>query len=120
MVRRDNKYARSLQLSTKLKFPFPHMFATVVKERSSGSVQLLSEGTADIILDSCVDFWDGNDLCALTSVDRRKIQDFYQRSSLTAYCTAFAYRCDTFSFISNCMSFHKPQIILQLVIHAIS
>lgn len=92
MVRRDNKYARSLQMSTKLKFPFPHMFATVVKEQSSGSVQLLSEGTADIILDSCVDFWDGVDLCPLTTADRRKIQDFYQRSSLTAYCTAFAYR----------------------------
>jgi hypothetical protein len=92
MVRRDNKYARSLQLSTKLKFPFPHMFAVVVKELSSGSMQLLSEGTADIIVDSCVDYWDGRDLCPLTSSDRKKIQDFYQRSSLTAYCTAFAYR----------------------------
>lgn len=92
MVRRDNKYARSLQLSTKLKFPFPHMFATVVKELSSGTTQLLSEGTADIILDSCADFWDGNDLCPLSLTDRKKIQDFYQRSSLTAYCTAFAYR----------------------------
>ncbi|GJQ72359.1 hypothetical protein Trydic_g3444 [Trypoxylus dichotomus] len=92
MVRRDNKYARSLSMSTKLKFPFPHMFAVVVKELSSGSMQLLSQGTADIILDSCVDYWDGHDLCSLTSSDRKKIQDFYQRSSLTAYCTAFAYR----------------------------
>ncbi|XP_022917175.2 transmembrane protein 94 isoform X1 [Onthophagus taurus] len=92
MVRRDNKYARSLSMSTKLKFPFPHMFAVAVKELSSGSVQLLSQGTADIILDSCVDFWDGYDLCPLTPADRKKIQDFYQRSSLTAYCTAFAYR----------------------------
>ncbi|XP_019880978.2 transmembrane protein 94 isoform X2 [Aethina tumida] len=92
MVRRDNKYARSLQLSTKLKFPFPHMFAVVVKEVTSGSMQLLSEGTADIILDSCVEYWDGRDLCTLSHSDRKKIQDFYQRSSLTAYCTAFAYR----------------------------
>ncbi|XP_018571682.1 transmembrane protein 94 isoform X2 [Anoplophora glabripennis] len=92
MVRRDNKYARSLQLSTKLKFPFPHMFAVVVKELSSGNIQLLSEGTADIILDSCVDYWDGHDLMPLMISDRKKIQDFYQRSSLTAYCTAFAYR----------------------------
>ncbi|XP_065164487.1 transmembrane protein 94 isoform X2 [Atheta coriaria] len=92
MVRRDNKYARSLSMSTKLKFPFPHMFAVVVKELSSGSIQLLSQGTADIILDSCVDYWDGYDLCPLTPGDRKKIQDFYQRCSLTAYCTAFAYR----------------------------
>ncbi|XP_017785001.1 PREDICTED: transmembrane protein 94 isoform X2 [Nicrophorus vespilloides] len=92
MVRRDNKYARSLSMSTKLKFPFPHMFAVVVKELSSGSMQLLSQGTADIVLDSCVDYWDGYDLCPLTPADRKKVQDFYQRSSLTAYCTAFAYR----------------------------
>ncbi|CAG9860047.1 unnamed protein product [Phyllotreta striolata] len=92
MVRRDNKYARSLQLSTKLKFPFPHMFAVIVKELSTGNMQLLSEGTADIILDSCVDYWDGRDLIPLSNTDRKRIQDFYQRSSLTAYCTAFAYR----------------------------
>lgn len=92
MVRRDNKYARSLSMSTKLKFPFPHMYAVVVKELNTGSMQLLSQGTADIILDSCVDYWDGRDLCPLTTADRKKIQDFYQRSSLTAYCSAFAYR----------------------------
>ncbi|CAG9824590.1 unnamed protein product [Phaedon cochleariae] len=92
MVRKDNKYARSLQLSTKLKFPFPHIFAVVVKELSTGNTQLLSEGTADLILDSCVEYWDGRDLVPLTISDRKRIQDFYQRSSLTAYCTAFAYR----------------------------
>ncbi|XP_066253701.1 transmembrane protein 94 isoform X1 [Euwallacea similis] len=92
MVRRDNKYARSLQLSTRLKFPFPHAFAVVVRELCSGNMQLLSEGTADIVLDCCVDYWDGMDLCPLSHSDRKKIQDFYQRSSLTAYCTAFAYR----------------------------
>ncbi|CAH2003818.1 unnamed protein product [Acanthoscelides obtectus] len=92
MVKRDNKYVRSLQMSTKLKFPFPHMFAVIVRELSTGNSQLLSEGTADIILDSCIDYWDGYDLVPLTYGDRKKIQDFYQRSSLTAYCTAFAYR----------------------------
>ncbi|KAK4874485.1 hypothetical protein RN001_013845 [Aquatica leii] len=91
-ARRDNKFARSLHLATKLKFQFPHMFAVVVKELSSGSMQLLSQGTADMVLDSCIDYWDGHDLCPLTSSDRKKIQDFYQRCSLTAYCTAFAYR----------------------------
>lgn len=109
MVRRDNKYARSLQLSTKLKFPFPHMFAVVVKELSSGSMQLLSEGTADIILDSCVDYWDGHDLCPLTPSDRKKIQDFYQRSSLTAYCTAFAYRP-----LNKCVSSKLGGVYLEL------
>ncbi|CAH1113628.1 unnamed protein product [Psylliodes chrysocephalus] len=101
MVRRDNKYARSLQLSTKLKFPFPHMFAVIVQELSTGNMQLLSEGTADIILDSCIDYWDGHDLIPLSNTDRKRIQDFYQRSSLTAYCTAFAYRPLTKNINSN-------------------
>ncbi|KAK9754703.1 hypothetical protein QE152_g1175 [Popillia japonica] len=109
MVRRDNKYARTLSLSTKLKFPFPHMFAVVVKELSSGSMQLLSQGTADIILDSCVDYWDGHDLCQLLPSDRKKIQDFYQRSSLTAYCTAFAYRP-----LSKGVSSKLSQVYLEL------
>ncbi|XP_076621551.1 transmembrane protein 94-like protein l(2)k05819 isoform X4 [Colletes latitarsis] len=92
MVRRDIKFARSLSIATKLKFPFPHMVAVVVKERSGGGLQLLTQGTADIILDSCIEFWDGHDLCPLSATDRKKVQDFYQRTSLTSYCTAFAYR----------------------------
>ncbi|XP_072762979.1 transmembrane protein 94 isoform X2 [Anoplolepis gracilipes] len=92
MVRRDIKFARSLSIATKLKFPFPHMVAVVVKERSGGGLQLLTQGTADIILDSCIEYWDGHDLCPLSALDRKKVQDFYQRTSLTSYCTAFAYR----------------------------
>ncbi|XP_069685217.1 transmembrane protein 94 isoform X2 [Periplaneta americana] len=91
VVRRDIKFARSLSMA-KLKFPFPHMVAVVVREQSHGDLQLMSQGTADIILDSCVDYWDGHDLCPLSPADRKKVQDFYQRTSLTAYCTAFAYR----------------------------
>ncbi|XP_063995307.1 transmembrane protein 94 isoform X2 [Diachasmimorpha longicaudata] len=92
MVRRDIKFARSLSIATKLKFPFPHMVAVVVKEKGGGGLQLLTQGTADIILDSCIEFWDGHDLCPLSPTDRKKILDFYQRTSLTSYCTAFAYR----------------------------
>nr|XP_031837359.1 transmembrane protein 94 isoform X1 [Nomia melanderi]XP_031837360.1 transmembrane protein 94 isoform X1 [Nomia melanderi]XP_031837361.1 transmembrane protein 94 isoform X1 [Nomia melanderi]XP_031837362.1 transmembrane protein 94 isoform X1 [Nomia melanderi]XP_031837363.1 transmembrane protein 94 isoform X1 [Nomia melanderi] len=103
MVRRDIKFARSLSIATKLKFPFPHMVAVVVKERSGGGLQLLTQGTADIILDSCIEFWDGHDLCPLSASDRKKVQDFYQRTSLTSYCTAFAYRPLTRG-ISNKMS----------------
>ncbi|XP_020292489.1 transmembrane protein 94 isoform X2 [Pseudomyrmex gracilis] len=92
MVRRDIKFARSLSIATKLKFPFPHMVAVVMKERTGGGLQLLTQGTADIILDSCIEYWDGHDLCPLSASDRKKVQDFYQRTSLTSYCTAFAYR----------------------------
>lgn len=50
MVRRDNKYARSLQLSTRLKFPFPHAFAVIVRELCSGNMQLLRYVTLKVIL----------------------------------------------------------------------
>ncbi|KAG7303012.1 hypothetical protein JYU34_013022 [Plutella xylostella] len=49
-----------------------------------------------MILDSCVDYWDGRDLTPLSAADRKKIIDFYQRNSLTAYCTAFAYKLVSF------------------------
>lgn len=91
-IRRDISFARALQLpvQTKLKFPFPHMVAVIVSE--TGAPQLFSQGTADILLDSCIDYWNGDEVVALTLSDRKKIQDFYQRTSLLAYCTAFAYR----------------------------
>ncbi|OXU20778.1 hypothetical protein TSAR_005268 [Trichomalopsis sarcophagae] len=91
-AKRDIKFARSLSIATKLKFPFPHMVAVVVREKNGGGLQLLSQGTADIILDSCIEFWDGHDLCPLSEPDKKKVQDFYNRTSLTSYCTAFAYR----------------------------
>lgn len=50
------------------------------------------QGTADIVLDSCVEYWNGQDLSVLSPSDRKKVLDFYQRSSLTAYCSAFSYR----------------------------
>uniref|UniRef100_A0A146M4X0 Uncharacterized protein KIAA0195 n=2 Tax=Lygus hesperus TaxID=30085 RepID=A0A146M4X0_LYGHE len=91
-VRHDIKF-RSLALTTKLKLPFPHMVAVVMSEnQNSNSLQLFSQATGDIALDSCIDFWDGTTLRTLSLSDRKKILDFYQRTSLTAYCTAFAYR----------------------------
>ena len=40
----------------------------------------------------CDDFWSGKDLRPLTTEERKRAQDFYQRNALTAYCTAFSYR----------------------------
>lgn len=53
---------------------------------------MLTQGTADIVLDCCDDFWDGQDLKGLGQQERKRAQDFYQRNALTSYCTAFAYR----------------------------
>ncbi|GBP14887.1 Transmembrane protein 94 [Eumeta japonica] len=63
-----------------------------MRENPGGYLSLFTQGTADIILDCCDDFWDGEDLRPLSPQDRKRALDFYQRSALTAYCTAFAYR----------------------------
>ncbi|XP_058988046.1 transmembrane protein 94-like isoform X1 [Musca domestica] len=92
VVRRDIRFARQLQLSSKVKVPFPHSLSVVMRENPGGYLSLFTQGTADIILDCCDDFWDGIDLRPLSPQDRKRALDFYQRSALTAYCTAFAYR----------------------------
>jgi hypothetical protein len=66
---RKDRLARSLSLP-KLKFPFPNMVGVCVQESNTGRFQLLSQGTGEILLDACVDYWNGIDLCPLTLADR--------------------------------------------------
>jgi len=40
----------------------PIMVSLIYEEEGSGSYQLLSEGHAEVILDSCSDYWDGRGL----------------------------------------------------------
>lgn len=90
----NTKFIRNLHLA-RLKFPFPHMVSVLVRQRSSssaGALHLFSQGTADIVLDSCIDAWSGQDLEPLSEDVRKKVLDFYQRASLSSYCTAYSYR----------------------------
>ena len=86
-----DSFTRNLALA-KLKFPFPHMVSLVVENQYDKNLQLVTQGTADIVLDSCVDAWVGNDLHNLNEEIRKKILEFYHRASLTSYCSAFSYR----------------------------
>ena len=87
----DSAFTRNLSLA-RLKFPFPHQVSVVARESSAGRLSLLSQGTADIVLDSCQDAWTGHDLAPLSAAARKKCSEFYHRASLTAYCTTFAYK----------------------------
>ncbi|XP_064477811.1 transmembrane protein 94-like isoform X2 [Ornithodoros turicata] len=89
-VIQKGRLARSLNFP-RLKMPFPNACCAIVKELSSGTMQMFTQGTADLVLDLCSEYWDGRDLCLLSDSDRKRILDFYQRSSLTAYCMAFSY-----------------------------
>lgn len=83
VIRRDIRFTKSLHLASKIKVPFPHSLSVVVKESQAG-LQLLSQGSADIILDACDDFWSGKDLRPLEEEERKRAQDFYQRNALVS------------------------------------
>ena len=89
-VIQKGRLAKSLNFP-RLKMPFPNMTSSVIKDIYTNTCQIFSQGTGDLVLDACTEYWDGHDLCVLTDSDRKKILDFYHRSSLTSYCTAFAY-----------------------------
>lgn len=72
--------------------PFPNMTCSIVHDKMANASQLFSQGTGDLVLDICAEYWDGQNLVMLTDYERKKILDFYQRSSLTSYCCAFSYQ----------------------------
>ena len=73
------------------KVTVPSMSAVLMRERDSGMIQLMSQGTADVVLDSCSDVWDGFDLVPLDDGYRKKIMDFFQRNNLASHCAALSY-----------------------------
>nr|XP_033817348.1 transmembrane protein 94 isoform X2 [Geotrypetes seraphini] len=81
-----------LSCATKRKPPLSHMISLFVKDNTTCTEQMLSHGTADIILEACTDFWDGADIYPLSGSDRKKVLDFYQRACLSGYCSAFSYK----------------------------
>lgn len=88
-----NKYVQALFKTRQPKFPFPHSMSVIVSSdnrstksrsntlrkdkkeedrkrkrpvREQRDSQMFSQGTADVILDYCVDYWDGYDVHPLT------------------------------------------------------
>ncbi|XP_034049558.1 transmembrane protein 94 isoform X2 [Thalassophryne amazonica] len=84
--------SRRLHYFTKRQPPISHLISLFVRDSSSNHVQMLSHGSADLILEACTDFWDGTDIYPLSGSDRKKVLDFYQRACLSGYCSAFAYK----------------------------
>uniref|UniRef100_A0A3P9N8U2 Transmembrane protein 94 n=1 Tax=Poecilia reticulata TaxID=8081 RepID=A0A3P9N8U2_POERE len=84
--------SRRLPSFTKRQPPISHLMSLCVRDSSSSNVQMLSHGSADLILEACTDFWDGTDIYPLSGSDRKKVLDFYQRACLSGYCSAFSYK----------------------------
>uniref|UniRef100_A0A8C7QMH0 Transmembrane protein 94 n=1 Tax=Oncorhynchus mykiss TaxID=8022 RepID=A0A8C7QMH0_ONCMY len=83
---------RRLHNFTKRQPPISHLISLFIRDSSSNNVQMLSHGSADLILEACTDVWDGSDIYPLSGSDRKKVLDFYQRACLSGYCSAFAYK----------------------------
>lgn len=79
-------------LSISKEKPIPNMVCLVAKEERTGALQLLTQGSADVVLDACSDYWDGTCICPITAFERKRVLEFYQRHSTSASCVAFAYR----------------------------
>uniref|UniRef100_A0A4W6EID2 Transmembrane protein 94 n=1 Tax=Lates calcarifer TaxID=8187 RepID=A0A4W6EID2_LATCA len=84
--------SRHLHYFIKRQPPMSHLISLFVRDSSSNNIQMLSHGSADLILEACTDFWDGTDIYPLSGSDRKKVLDFYQRACLSGYCSAFAYK----------------------------
>uniref|UniRef100_W5N072 Transmembrane protein 94 n=1 Tax=Lepisosteus oculatus TaxID=7918 RepID=W5N072_LEPOC len=83
---------RKLNHFNKRQPPLSHLISLFVRDTTTNNVQMLSHGSADLILEACTDFWDGADIYPLSGSDRKKVLDFYQRACLSGYCSAFAYK----------------------------
>ena len=66
-----------------------HMISTVIQGKEYS--QLMSAGSAHMILSCCSDLWDGQDLIPMTSMECKKVMDFFSRRSVASYCIGLAY-----------------------------
>ncbi|MCI4393512.1 hypothetical protein PGIGA_G00158140 [Pangasianodon gigas] len=74
------------------RLPFSHLIALLVHHAHTGDYQLFSYGSADAVLSTCSEFWNGEDLQNLTDSDRKKVVDFYQRSCMAGQCVAVSFK----------------------------
>ncbi|XP_046693234.1 transmembrane protein 94-like [Silurus meridionalis] len=74
------------------RLPFSHLIALLVHHAHTGDFHLFSYGSADAVLSTCSEFWDGNELQTLSDSDRKKVVDFYQRSCMAGQCLAVAFK----------------------------
>ncbi|KAL2913414.1 hypothetical protein HK105_207026 [Polyrhizophydium stewartii] len=74
-------------------FEIPSLSSRIFYDAASASFQLFSEGHAELILESCGDYWNGRELGQMAEPVESKILDFYQNAVISdLQVVAFAYR----------------------------
>eukprot|EP00117_Sycon_ciliatum_P026825 scpid26029/ scgid2991/ Uncharacterized protein KIAA0195; Transmembrane protein 94 len=77
-------------LSSTLTPPTQHLSSTLVA--TGNTLQLMTEGSGDLVLEACTDYFTGTDICPLNAEQRKSIQDFNACHSSQSHCVAFSYR----------------------------
>lgn len=75
-----------------LKSPLPNVLCSQWQDSITGYYQLFTQGTADLLIDSCAGVWNGREVTKFTKGLRRKVGDFFHRSTMTSYCLALSCR----------------------------
>ncbi|CAF0705126.1 unnamed protein product [Brachionus calyciflorus] len=88
---------RTLKIRSSCKFRpkqilLSNIFSAVAYSELNGINNIYSQGSPDLILDFCSDYWNGKEVRELNKTQRKKIVDLYQRFSVSSYCTAFSYK----------------------------
>ncbi|TPX40139.1 hypothetical protein SeMB42_g06136 [Synchytrium endobioticum] len=74
-------------------FEIPSMFSQVFEETNTGNLQLFSDGTWELILDSCGEYWNGKTLALMSDSIEEEIMEFAQKCSIgDMQVVAYAYR----------------------------
>ena len=70
----------------------PHVRSVIVKDERINALQMLTQGNPSLLLEYCLDFWDGESISPMKVDDRRAILDMYQQWTLEDFdVVAFAY-----------------------------
>ncbi|KAM3721316.1 Transmembrane protein [Dirofilaria immitis] len=76
----------------KFRMPLENAFLTITKDVTSKYYHIMSQGTADLLLNACTHVWCENSLEPFTPNLHKRVLDFYQRNTMTGFCLVLGYR----------------------------
>uniref|UniRef100_A0A0R3RQK5 Transmembrane protein 94 n=1 Tax=Elaeophora elaphi TaxID=1147741 RepID=A0A0R3RQK5_9BILA len=76
----------------KFRMPLENAFLTITKDTTSKYYHVMSQGTADLLLNACTHIWCENSLEPYTPNLHKQVLDFYQRNTMTGFCLVLGYR----------------------------
>lgn len=69
----------------KFRMPLENAFLTITKDATSKYYHVMSQGTADLLLNACTYVWCEDSLAPYTPNLHKRVLDFYQRNTMTGF-----------------------------------